>query len=68
MTPQDLSQRRQRAHLTQKALGELLGYHANYIARLERGEEPITPRFRRLFQALVRKKPAQDHGKKENAC
>ncbi len=65
MTPQELVQRRQRARLTQKALGALLGYHANYIARLERGEEPITPRFLRLFQALVRTKPAQEHGKKK---
>jgi transcriptional regulator with XRE-family HTH domain len=50
--------------LTQRALGELLGYSTNYIARLERGTEGgkplrISRRCEKLLHALLPKKKVQ---------
>lgn len=53
MTPTELRQLRKDRELTQKQMGELLGYTPNYISRLERGDEDITERFERLVQHLV---------------
>ena len=39
--------------LTQRAMGALLGYHANYIYRLETGKTPLTRRVARLVEALL---------------
>ena len=57
MTGQELRELRKAHKLTQKALGALLGYHANYIARLERGIESgkplaITPRCEKMIRSL----------------
>jgi len=39
-------------------MGELLGYTANYISRLERGDESINNRFEKLLRSVLRpKKP-----------
>jgi transcriptional regulator with XRE-family HTH domain len=62
MTNTELREIREAYGLTQKALAELLGYHPNYIARLERGVEqgkslPITPRLEKLLRSLLRKTP-----------
>lgn len=56
MTPTELSTVRKAHGLTQKSLAELLGYTANYISRLERGDEPIMPRFAKIVQAVLQKK------------
>jgi hypothetical protein len=55
MTGQELREFREDHHLTQKLLGELLGYHTNYISRLERDDEPITERFVKLLIATLGK-------------
>lgn len=39
--------------LTQRALAEMLGYNANYISRLERGDETITPRFAKMVRTIL---------------
>lgn len=53
MTPTELRQIRKDRELTQRQLGDLLGYTANYISRLERGDEEITERFERLLRHIV---------------
>ena len=53
MTGEELKEIRTEHNLTQRALGELLGYHANYIMRLERGHESITARFERLVRNML---------------
>lgn len=53
MTPQELKVLRESHHLTQRAIGELLGYTANYISRLERGDETITHRFEKLVRSML---------------
>jgi transcriptional regulator with XRE-family HTH domain len=57
MTGDQLRTLREAHKLTQKALGAILGYGANYIARLERGVENgkpllMTPRCAKMIQAL----------------
>jgi len=42
MTGDDLRRTRRRAGLTQRELAELVGLHRNTLARLERGEWPIS--------------------------
>ena len=55
----DLKRLRKDHSLTQKALGEMLGYGSNYISRLERGDEKITPRFEKLVRLAIGKKKAK---------
>ena len=56
MTSQELFDLRKAHGLTQKALGAILGYSANYIARLERGDMEngkaltITPRCEKMIR------------------
>lgn len=57
MTGHELRTLRERHRLTQKALAAMLGYHVNYIARLERGKESgkplrITARCETLIHVL----------------
>lgn len=58
MTKEELKELRESHGLTQRAMGELLGYTANYISRLERGDESINNRFEKLLRSVLRpKKP-----------
>lgn len=52
MTREALRELRDKHHLTQRELGLMLGYSENYIMRLERGHEKITPRFERLVSSM----------------
>lgn len=56
MTGEELKTIRTEHDLTQRALGELLGYNANYIMRLERGHADITARFERLVRNMLGQK------------
>lgn len=56
MTGEELRSIREEHGLTQRAIGDLLGYHANYISRLETGKEKITQRFDKLVRYVLRKK------------
>lgn len=53
MTPAELRQIRKDRELTQRQMGELLGYTANYISRLERDDEHITGRFETLVMHII---------------
>jgi transcriptional regulator with XRE-family HTH domain len=53
MTPGELRHIRKEHDLTQRQMGELLGYTANYISRLERGEVPITQRLEKLLRNVI---------------
>ena len=53
MTAQEIKELREAHGLTQRAMGELLGYGANYIYRLEKGQVPITPRFEKLIRSII---------------
>jgi transcriptional regulator with XRE-family HTH domain len=53
MTKETLRALREEHALTQRAMGALLGYHANYIYRLESGKAPLTRRVGRLVEALL---------------
>jgi len=53
MTAVQLKEIRERHQLTQRGMGQLLGYTPNYISRLERGDEPISQRLERLVKALL---------------
>ena len=63
MTSQELRELRKAHGLTQKQMGEKLGYTGNYIARLERGKTekgraeplPITQHFETVVFAVFRK-------------
>jgi len=58
VTKEELKELRESHGLTQRAMGELLGYTANYISRLERGDESINNRFEKLLRSVLRpKKP-----------
>jgi len=61
VTKENLRALREAHQLTQRALAELLGYTPNYISRLERGDEAISPKFERLVRSMLgtRKKIAQ---------
>lgn len=56
MSPRELKALRKSRQLTQRAIGELLGYTANYISRLERGDEDITQRFEKLVRSILQTK------------
>lgn len=56
MNAEELRNLRNEHGLTQRAMGELLGYTANYISRLERGDEEITQRFEKLVRSVLRTK------------
>jgi len=56
MTKEELYAIRKAHGLTQRAIGELLGYHVNYISRLERGDETITARFEKLVRSILGQK------------
>jgi transcriptional regulator with XRE-family HTH domain len=56
MTREEFKALREAHGLTQRAMGELLGYTANYISRLERGNEPITPRCEKFIRTILRPK------------
>lgn len=56
MTAQELKELRRYHGLTQRAMGELLGYTPNYISRLERGDETITQRFEKLVRSIIAQK------------
>ena len=53
MKAEELRSIRKTHYLTQRALAVLLGYTANYIARLERGEETITEHFAKHLRAVL---------------
>jgi transcriptional regulator with XRE-family HTH domain len=60
MTGAYLRHERRRAGLTQRELAERMGLHRNTVARLERGEWPISDRlagefFDVLMRALMRR-------------
>jgi transcriptional regulator with XRE-family HTH domain len=60
MTGADLRHERRRVGLTQRELAERMGLHRNTVARLERGEWPISDRlagefFDELMRALMRR-------------
>lgn len=59
MRGDELKKLREDHGLTQKAMAALLGYQANYLSRLERGDESITPRFEKLARAMLGKKKTQ---------
>lgn len=59
MTPLELRQIRKDHDLTQRQIGELLGYTANYISRLECGKEIITPRFEKLVRNVILQRRAK---------
>ncbi len=61
MTHKELRQIRDEHDLTQRELGELLGYNANYIARLERGEAPITKRLEKMLRAFFSTQTRRRH-------
>ena len=42
MTPLQLKRLRKRLGLSQRGLADLMGLHWNSVARMERGERPIT--------------------------
>lgn len=63
MTPGELRQIRKDRELTQRQLGELLGYTANYISRLERGDEEITERFEKLLRHIIFPRKAKKYAK-----
>jgi DNA-binding XRE family transcriptional regulator len=54
MTPAELKELRIAHGLSQRMMGELLGYHGNTIARIERGDKdtPITKRFEKLVRSI----------------
>jgi transcriptional regulator with XRE-family HTH domain len=53
MTKEELKELREAHGLTQRAMGEMLGYHANYVSRLERGDVPITARLEKLLRSVL---------------
>ena len=60
MTGAELRHERRRVGLTQRELAERMGLHRNTVARLERGEWPISDRlsgefFDVLMRALMRR-------------
>jgi transcriptional regulator with XRE-family HTH domain len=59
MTPAELRQIRKDHDLTQRQMGELLGYTANYISRLECDQETITPRFEKLVRNVILQRRAK---------
>jgi len=59
MTPGELRQIRKDHDLTQHQMGELLGYTANYISRLERGDVPITQRLEKLVRNVILQRRAK---------
>ena len=61
MTGRELQELRSKYDLTQKALGALLGYHANYISRLEREDEVITPRFEKFLRSVLTTQTLRRH-------
>jgi transcriptional regulator with XRE-family HTH domain len=61
MTKEELWTLRTTHGLTQRALAELLGYHPNYVARLERGEKVITQRFEKLIRLLLGRKKGEKY-------
>ena len=68
MTGQELRAIRCAHHLSQAAFGNILGYHKNYIYRLERGEElsapiQITQRFEKLVHNMFPPQSVKKHEK-----
>jgi len=66
MTGADLRHERRRVGLTQRELAERMGLHRNTVARLERGEWPISDRLAGefwdvLFRAQMRQRWALDN-------
>lgn len=59
MTKEELRDLRAAHGLTQRALAEALGYHPNYISRLECGSEGITQRFERLVHMMFSQRKAK---------
>lgn len=59
MTGEDLRTLRTAHTLTQRQMGLLLGYTANYVARLERGDAPITARFATLVRHVLGQRRAK---------
>jgi transcriptional regulator with XRE-family HTH domain len=55
MTGDDLRHERRRVGLTQRELAARMGLHRNTVARLERGEWPISDRlYSEFFDVLMR--------------
>jgi transcriptional regulator with XRE-family HTH domain len=54
MTPTDLRALRERLGLTQSALADALGMHANTVACMERGEKPISERTGAALDMVAR--------------
>ena len=50
MTPADLKAIRERYNLNRTEFARLLGDSANYLMRIERGEEPISQRFEKIVR------------------
>lgn len=61
MTKEELRALRESHGLTQRAMGALLGYTANYIMRLERGHEEMSPRFEKVVHLMLPAKRAKQY-------
>ena len=64
MTGQELRELRDAHHLTRKEMAAMLGYHPNYLARLEKGWENdkpllITPRCEKVIRAIFSARKVQ---------
>lgn len=53
MSGSDLRQLRELLKLTQAELAERLGMHANTVARMERGELPVSTRTAAALRLLI---------------
>lgn len=52
MTGAEVRTIRMQHGLTQKGFAYKLGYHVNYVRRMENGHEPVTPRFALMVRLL----------------
>jgi transcriptional regulator with XRE-family HTH domain len=56
MTKEELRALRLKYGLTQRGMGEMLGYATHYILKLENGHAKITQRFEKLVRSMFRDK------------
>ena len=68
MNGDELRHVRENHSLTQEQFAILLGYNANYLAQVERGEVKITKRFERLVQTMFPQKKGEKKGKKPSVA
>jgi transcriptional regulator with XRE-family HTH domain len=68
MTGSDLRALRTAHGLTQAQVAQALGYNTNYLARLERGDVPMTPRCARLITTFFTRAVVLSRTRKAFAC